>query len=281
MKLIAESGSSKTDWCILNPNQEVEKIHTVGLNPYYYTKQEVLRVLEKSALHPKKEEISAVYFYGAGCGDFENIQSMQKTLECFFENAQIEVRDDLLAAARSLCQDQAGIVAILGTGSNASFYDGEKLCTRDMSLGYILGDEGSGAYFGKILVQKYLLKQIPESLHQKFINRFGNLSRAEILENIYQKPLASRYLGSFAPFFSENVTETFCRDIISTGFQKLISNYIQRIPKYTEYQVYFVGSIAFTFQEILQEVIEANHLKIGRIEQKPIDNLVKYHQRKS
>lgn len=278
MKLIVESGSSKTDWRVLENQTEITQTQTIGFNPYDHTSEEMISALKESELVNFKENITEVYFYGAGCGTPAMIKGMKNTLHQFFQNAQIQVYDDLLAVGKGLCQDKQGIVGILGTGSNVGFYNGQKMVSADSSLGYMLGNEGGASYLGKIVLKQYILKQLPQHLQEKFITKFGHLSRGEILDNIYKKSFVSRYLGSFAPFLSENIKEDFCQKIVSEGFQKLIQNYITLIPEYKAYPLYFVGSVAVAFENILRKVFKDNHLEIQKIAKNPIEGLVEYHK---
>jgi len=217
-----------------------------------------------------------VHFYGTGLSNQNNVKIIKAALKKVFTSAKIEINTDLLAAARALCGDKKGIACILGTGSNSCYYNGRKIIKNSPGIGYILGDEGSGAYMGKKLVQHYLYNTFDEDLKARFEKRF-NTPMVEILENVYKKPLANRYLASFTIFLAENRGHYMVENIIEDAISEFFFNHIYKYRESWIYPINFIGSVAFGFRDILQELCGEYELEIGNILQKPMDGLIKYH----
>ena len=275
MILIADGGSTKTEWCVADNGKVLRRIKTKGMNPYFQTEYEISGEIA-SVLLPvlKNNTFDALYFYGAGCTP-EKIPMMKQALLKHLEVKTIEVNTDLLAAARALSGKKPGIVCIIGTGSNSCYYDGEKIANNVSSLGYILGDEGSGAVLGKMLVGDLLKNQLPEGLKEAFLKQYS-LTPAMIIERVYRQSFPNRFLASLSPFLKQNIEIPEIRIIVLNSFK----DFINRNVKQYDYQnnlLHFIGSIAFYYQDILKEAIQECGMNTGSIVQTPMDGLVLYH----
>lgn len=277
MILIADSGSTRTDWQILAQDQTSRHISTRGMNPYYQGPQEMRHTIFDELLPNIADTIQEVYFYGAGCSLEKNQLIVAKVLKEGFPKARIEVSHDLLAAARSLGGTNPCLVGILGTGSNACYYNGKIIASTQMNLGYILGDEGSGAHLGKQLIRDFIHEAMPEVLRKKFAEQFA-VGRGEILENVYQKPLANRYLAGFSKFLFENKENEYCKSLVFASFEDFTRKYLLKLYQENPVVPHFIGSIAFHYKDILREVALHLKLPIGKIVQNPMEGLIEYHQ---
>ncbi|MGB0887132.1 MAG: ATPase [Vicingaceae bacterium] len=276
MILIAESGSTKTDWRLLCSDGEVKSFHTIGFNPYYIGKDKIFEELSKSELVDFKTSVKQVYFYGAGCSSSENCQIVSNALATFFIQSKIEVSSDMLAAARATCGNEKGIVAILGTGSNSCLYNGKEIIENVSSLGYILGDYGSGADIGKQLITAFLENELPQELHEAFDNEYG-FSAQNIINSIYKEALPNRFLASFNLFVAKHIEHSYCQNIVKNRINLFIE---KNILKYSDYQIInlcYVGSIAAVYETIIRAEASKRNIKIGKIIKAPIDELVTYH----
>lgn len=275
MILIADSGTTKTDWRILCPNRPPTSILTKGMNPYFQTEDELSQALTDELLPVLPvSDIEAVYFYGAGCA-FDKTEVMKRVISRHIPAPVVEVNTDLLAAARALCGHSAGIACILGTGSNSCFYDGVSIVKNVSPLGYILGDEGGGATLGRQLVSDLLKDMLPTSLKELFLARY-DLTVPQIIDRVYRQPFPNRFLASFTPFIAEHIQEPDVYTLVFNGFTSFLC---RNVMKYDcrRYPVSFVGSIAFYFREILTAAVETTGIHIGTILQSPGDGLVDYH----
>lgn len=274
--LIADSGATKCEWCIIN-NGKKQKIKTIGISPYFLKPDEIVLLINTQVVKKIGNLIiDKVYFYGTGLSNPINAGIIKKSLKATFSKAKIEVNTDMLAAARALLQNQKGIACILGTGSNSCYYNGKKMVTNRPGLGYVLGDEGSGAYLGKKVVQHYLYKIFDDELIMAFEKRFETNAN-DILENVYKKPLANRYLANFAIFLAENRGHYMIENIIEDG---LYDFYFQHLFKYKEawhYPISFVGSVAFGFKDVLQNLCNQSQLKFGKVLKQPMEGLIQFH----
>ena len=277
MILIADSGSTKTDWRLFDGSKEVARLRTKGFNPYYQKLEEMEAEIEMK-LEPslKKHKIRKIYFYGAGCSTEQRQQKVVSALKRYLDTPNIFVQSDLIGAAKALSGDQPGIICILGTGSGSCLYDGKEISKNIPSLGFILGDEGSGAWLGKKMVTDYLRGHMPKKCIE-LINSKLQIDKETILEHVNHKPMPSRYLAGFARFISENSDQTYFYQLLFDSFTDFAKNYIVRYPNQTEFDCNFVGSIAFHNQEILRQVAKYIGFKIGNIIQSPIDGLTHYH----
>lgn len=279
MILLADSGSTKTDWRLIDANQQIYQYATQGINPYLQNQEEITAILEKELIPQLKSgmqsHVSEIHFYGAGCGTVQKKKSVAASLSSLFSSALIEVNTDLLGAARALCGSQPGIAAILGTGSNTCYYDGVAIVENHPSLGYILGDEGSGAHIGKTFIQAYLNKELPESLSQRFYDRF-QLDKEQILDQIYKQPLPNRFLASFTKFVYQNLKEQYIIDLVAGCFNQLFDKHVLKY-EHTSLKLNCVGSVAFYFSNILRAVAVNKGVVIDKIIETPIAALTLFH----
>lgn len=275
MHLIADSGSTKTNWCLIDAKSVILEIFTAGINPFYQDEVAISNEIEKELVPKiKSYKINAITFYGAGCSFPEKKAVVGNALGKHFPDITIEVQSDLLGAARSLFGRNEGIACILGTGSNSCYYDGKTIVENVSPLGFILGDEGSGAVLSKTLVADCLKKQLPEQLCSQLMNKY-ELTPAAILENVYKKPFPNRYLAQFTPFISANIHEPSIQAIVYNGFTSFFKRNISQYPN--DKEIGFVGSVAHHLSKVLQQVASDNNYKIAVIVQNPMNGLVLYH----
>jgi glucosamine kinase len=275
--LIADSGSTKTDWILVSPKKESKEWTSQGLNPFFQSKMAMEHILENEVFPQLRVEPHKIYFYGAGCANAQSSQPVREALQKRYQNAKIEVASDLLGAARSLCQQNAGIACILGTGSNNGLYDGSEITSNIGSLGFWMGDEGSGGYLGKQLIIAYLHKELPSDLEGIFHQAFPTLTRMKVLERAYQEAFPNRYFATFAPFVREYIAHPYLIGLVKQGFQLFLRIYVLKHPCATHYTVSFTGSVALAFQDILIDTLLENDLVPGSIIQRPIEGLVQFH----
>lgn len=277
MILVADSGSTKTDWRLINDKTEVLACSTMGFNPYFVDSAVVLKELSASILSAKKEEVEQVFFYGAGCSSAEKQEFLVAIFAQFFTNANITVAHDLLAAARAACKKESGLVAILGTGANTCLYNGTDITHNIPALGYILGDEGGGVHLGKLFIKKLLHGQLPDKVSTDFKYTFPELNLNTILDKVYKQALPNRFLASFAQFILKHENETEINAIIHQSFHEFFKQYIVLYPNYQQYPLHIVGSIGFYFQQYIALIAKDYGVIIGKIIQQPISELVDFH----
>ncbi|KJS05438.1 MAG: hypothetical protein VR77_08305 [Flavobacteriales bacterium BRH_c54] len=277
MILVADSGSTKTDWRLINDKTEVLVCSTMGFNPYFVDATVVLKELSASILSAKKEEVEQVFFYGAGCSSAEKQTFLAAIFAQFFTNADITVAHDLLAAARAACKKESGLVAILGTGANTCLYNGTDITHNIPALGYILGDEGGGVHLGKLFIKKLLHGQLPDKVSTDFKYTFPELNLNTILDKVYKQALPNRFLASFAQFILKHENETEINAIIYQSFHEFFKQYIVLYPNYQQYPLHIVGSIGFYFQRYIALIAKDYGVIIGKIIQQPISELVDFH----
>lgn len=278
MKLIADCGSTKIDWCLIENGKVVKQVFTTGMNAVMLTEEEMAQRIA-SELMPELGDaagIEAVYFYGAGCISEEVCANVAAAIHQSIPAPVIEVHTDLLAAARALCGHEAGIACILGTGSNSCYYDGEKICDNVSPLGYILGDEGSGAVLGKIMLGDILKNQLPEDLCQKFLSQY-NLDRMTIIRRVYKEPQGNRFLASVTPFLIQNIDRPEIHALVVNSFKSFFVRNIQQYKGYNELKVNFIGSIAFYYKEVLAQAATECGCTIGTIIKSPMEGLIAFH----
>ena len=274
MILIADSGSTKTDWCLVENGQIVQRILTKGTNPFFQTQEEISQEIEEALLPQVKDcSIESVFFYGAGCAFPEKNEIVRLAIAEHIK-APVEVGSDLLAAARALCGKNSGIACILGTGSNSCFYNGEEIVDNVSPLGYILGDEGSGAVLGRLLVGDCLKNQLSPELKEKFLNQF-QLTPAMILENVYKKPFPNRFLAHLSPFLAQNIENPEVHQLVLNSFKSFFVKNVMQYD-YLHNKVHFVGSVAVNYKDVLFEAAEELHIQIGTIIKSPMEGLVAY-----
>lgn len=275
MILIADSGSTKTDWVLIDKNNQKQYFKTQGLNPYFVKSEDFIKVVS-DALNPSELDIHQVYYYGSGCGTDSKRSEVENSLNQLFTHAKIEVEHDLLGAARALCLHKKGLACILGTGSHACLYNGTEIIEEAISLGFILGDEGGGSHLGKQLVTAYLYNELPDDLLEKFVKEFQP-DKASILENVYRKSFPNRYLASYVPFLVQHKGHKYVSHLVSQSFDLFISRHIKTLYNYQDFDVNFVGSVAFVFESLLRKKMEQHGLTVGDIMNKPIDGLIRFH----
>jgi N-acetylglucosamine kinase-like BadF-type ATPase len=279
MILIADGGSTKADWIAINDDRNEEfRVRTLGLNPAIVPEEELRnRIVNMFQLMNVKNDVQEIHFYGAGCGTPKPIEILKTLLESIFVNAKVFIAEDMLAAVYAASGKEPAIICILGTGSNSCYFDGENLHTKSASLGYILMDEASGNYFGKLLLREYYYNKMPKAIAEKFENEF-NLEADHIKENLYRKPNPNMYLATFAKFMFEFKDEKYIKRIIKRGFQEFFKYRILPFEKDAQTPLYFIGSIAYYFREILEKIAKKNNLKVTDVIQRPIDRLLEYHK---
>ena len=278
MILIADSGASKTDWRLLSAEGNIEQAQSIGYNPYYQPIDQFDQEVREVLVPQVKQRVEKIFYYGTGCSSDKNRQMIRTALERYFADAHIEVWHDLLAAARALCGEDPGIACILGTGSNSCYYDGVRIVENVTSLGYVLGDEGSGAWMGKKIVADYLRKDLPEKLWDHFKKRFP-MDRDEILSRVYSQEMPSRFLGSFSHFIFQHLKEPYCYKLVYDGFSEFMEKNVMRYERYNELKVHFVGSVAFYFSDILRQVANDKGITVKNILESPIAGLTLYHKK--
>lgn len=279
VKLIADSGATKAEWCLIKGNRK-KTIFTQGISPYFFNTAQIAEILTNELLPSlKKVEIDEVYYYGTGCINPNNVQIVKKAIAQVFKGLRVnEVTHDVMAAARALYGDDKGVACILGTGSSSCYYNGKKIVNNKPGLGYVLGDEGSGAYLGKKVLQYYLYETFDEELAGRFQTKYNNPDASAILENVYKKPLANRYLASFTPFLSENRGHYMVENIIEDALNDFFFHHICKFRESWTLPVSFVGGIAFHFKDVIAELCDSYEFTLGRILKNPMEGLAEYHK---
>lgn len=278
MILIADSGSTKTDWCVVLEGTPIKRITTKGINPFFQPEEEIQQELTIS-LFPQLPEgtVNSVYFYGAGCTPEKAPILRRAIADSLSVIGNIKAHSDMLAAARGLCGHEAGIACILGTGSNSCFYNGEDIVNNISPLGFILGDEGSGAVLGKLLVGDILKNQLSPAIKEAFLKQF-DLTAPEIIDRVYRQPFPNRFLASLSPFIAQHLEEPAIRALVFNSFTAFLRRNVMQYD-YEKYPVHFIGSVAACYKEILQEAALEMGIRIGKILQSPMEGLIQYHQR--
>lgn len=276
MILIADSGSTKTDWCVVLNDTPIKRIGTKGLNPFFQSEEEVQQELTHSLLPQLPEgTINSVYFYGAGCTPEKAPVIRRAIADSLPIVGNIKAYSDMLAAARGLCGYEAGIVCILGTGSNSCFYNGKEIVNNVSPLGFILGDEGSGAVLGKLLVGDILKNQLSPAVKEAFLKQF-DLTAPEIIDRVYRQPFPNRFLASLSPFIAQHLEELGIRRLVLNSFIAFLRRNVMQYD-YAQYPAHFIGSVAYCYREILQEAAQETGVSIGKILQSPMEGLIRYH----
>ena len=274
--LIADSGATKTDWCLVQQGKVLHRFNTKGISPIFQTQQEISEEI-KEHVYPQLQERMphAIFFYGSGCIP-EKIENVKSAIQSSLPVENIKVYSDLMAAAHALCGNKAGIACILGTGSNSCEWNGKEIVKQVSPLGFILGDEGSGASMGKLLIGDVLKNQLPAELKEKFLKQY-NLTPTIIIENVYRKPFPSRFLASISPFLLQNMEHDAVKSIVRKSFTDFFQRNVMQYD-YKNHKVHFVGSIAYYYAVTLKEVALENGVIIGKIQQSPMEGLIEYHK---
>ncbi|UAY53487.1 acetate and sugar kinases/Hsc70/actin family protein [Ferruginibacter albus] len=276
IRLIADSGSTKTDWCLIDGKKK-KRFVTQGLSPYFLSSEQIEEILQKELKGKMKQVAPAeVFFYGTGCSNPANVKLIKKAIQAVFPKAKIIVDHDLIAAAKALCGDKKGIVCILGTGSNSCYYNGKKIVKNSPGLGFILGDEGSGSYLGKKVIQHYLYNTFDPDLMDRFNAKF-NTDAIQILDAVYKQPLPNRYLAAFTIFLAENRGHYMIENIIEDGFNDFFFNHLYKFRETWSLPIHFVGSVAYGFKDVLKEMCSTYELQLGKVMQNPMEGLIQYH----
>lgn len=281
MILIADSGSTKTDWCVVENGEFLQQIFTKGTNPFFQSEEEISNEIATTLLpRLKSDEPDAVYFYGAGCGFPDKIATMRRAIAQHLKvKGEIEVNTDMLAAARGLCGHTPGIACIMGTGSNSCYYNGQDIVANVSPLGFILGDEGSGAYLGKLLVGDLLKNQMTPGLKEKFLKQF-DLTPADIIDRVYRQPFPNRFLASLSPFLAQNMDEPCVHNLVLNSFKAFLKRNVMQYDGYQHEKVHFIGSVAFHYKEVLIKAAYETGIQVGNIIKSPMEGLIKYHSGK-
>ena len=281
MILIADSGSTKTDWCVVENGQPIQQISTKGINPFFQSEEEISNEIATSLLPQlKTNALDAVYFYGAGCGFPDKIAMVHRAITKHLQiKREVEVNTDMLAVAHGLCQHEAGIACIMGTGSKSCYYDGKQIVSNVSPLGFILGDEGSGAVLGKLLVGDILKNQMTPELKEKFLKQFG-LTPADIIDHVYRKPFPNRFLASLSPFLAQNIDEPCIHALVLGSFKSFLKRNVMQYENFRNSKVHFIGSVAFYYKTILAEAAQEMNIQLGTIIKSPMEGLIKYHSGK-
>ena len=280
MQLIADSGSTKTEWILIESGRVLKQLITKGINPFFQTEEEIyaeLQAVMSSKIDTAK--VQQIHFFGAGCALPERKAQVSNALKVLFANTEISVESDLLGAARALLGHEKGIACILGTGSNSCFYDGENIVQNVSPLGFILGDEGSGAVLGKLFVGDCLKNQLPEALRDKFMDEY-QLTPAIILDRVYKQPFPNRFLASFMPFLAAHQHEPAVYNIIYNAFVAFFRRNVMQYD-YSSYPVSFTGSVAFYFADILRKAAADCGVRVDKIEKNPMNGLVEMYYKET
>lgn len=277
MKIIADSGSTKTHWKIIDSGGVCYDFFSPGLNPYHYNKQDYSKAMRSAVEHKANpNDIKEVFFYGAGCASPDRCSQVSNCLAHLFPKAQIDVYTDLLGAARALFDNSPGIVVVLGTGSSVGYYTGSEVHRKTVSLGYILGDEGSGAHMGKELLRRWAYGELLPELAQKMTSQF-NLSVETVLKSIYSNAYPARFMAKFTRFLAENISTVQAQQIVEDSFKELYSKHLAMYSECKTNSIGVVGSVGKVFAPQLKNVLNQHHISVANTIQYPIDALVAYH----
>lgn len=277
MILVADSGSTKTSWCLINAQGDFRYIETAGLNPCLQSEEVILNELQTNLCSQIEIDVQYIFYYGTGVTPEKQSVMAEILKKAFSAAILIEAYSDLLGSARSVCRNSAGIACILGTGSNSCLFDGNKIIDNVSSGGYIIGDEGSGAVLGRNLLNAFLKRDLSEKIHNDLVKNY-NLSYAYIVEKVYRTPMANTWMASFTKYLNENQAEPCIRKIIIESLDAFFEKNIEKYADYKKYPVHFIGSIAYHFKPLLQQIAEKRQINIGNIIQAPITELSKYHK---
>jgi len=277
VKLIADSGSTKAEWCLINGNKQ-KSIITKGISPYFLTGEEIKALLKKELIPKIKIPVDEIFYYGTGLYDKGNVKLIKKTLKQLFPTALIFADHDMIGAARALCGKRKGIVCNLGTGTFSCYYNGKRIIKSRPGPGYVLGDEGSGAYLGKKVLQYFLYEIFDEDLKYRFDKKY-HTNRAEILDHVYRKPFPNRFLSSFAIFLAENRGHFMIENILEDGLNDFFFYQLVKFQEVWKMPVHFVGGVAYGFRDVLKQLCESYEIELGKVLNKPMKGLIEYHRK--
>jgi N-acetylglucosamine kinase-like BadF-type ATPase len=276
MIVIVDMGATKTDWSFADGSTVIKTIQSKGFNPYFYSTGEIVDLLKADFIEEDFSEVKKVYLYGAGCSTQEKKNIVQNALKVYFPFAKIEINHDLLASARAICGKNPGIACILGTGSNSCLYDGTDVIANNPSLGFILGDEGSGGDLGRELIKAYYYGELSTSIEIKFEAQF-NTDRESLLTNIFSTDKPNTYCAAFAPFLAQNIDEDCINKLVVGSFNQFFERHVSTYDNYKKLPINFVGSVAHHFKYVLEEVAKNHGCRIGLIVKAPVGKLIEYH----
>lgn len=277
MKLIADSGSSKAEWIVLNTDGTTDTVMTSGINPFFQQTNDIVEQIEPIFSDAQKKQVTEVYFYGAGVIKGQTDQTIIDALVVVFPNATYSVEDDMLGAARALLGNEHGIACILGTGANSCLYSGNKIMDKVPTLGFILGDEGSGAYLGKIFLNHYFKRAMPADLTELVDKELG-LEWPKVLQSVYKEAYPSRFLATFSKFIAAHKTHPFLHQMLVDAFSTFLQKNVMRYRDFKKHEVGFVGSVAHYYVDELKEASVKLNVKVGKVLQRPIDGLMDFHK---
>ncbi len=273
MLLVADSGSTKADWILTRSDNQTIHFRTKGINPFFLSEKDITQIFQNAnEIQEYVDEVKEIYFFGAGCSSPDRREIISNALSKVFKNAFVSVDIDIIASIYATCGSSPGICCILGTGSNISYFDGTKIHDSKHGLGYILGDEGSGTFFGRKLLTAFLYGTMPDELSSSFKDKF-NVDKESVIKRIYQQPSPNSFLASFASFMSDHIDHPFIIQLLRDGFDEFVETNIKSYPDHRRHICHFVGSIAFHFKELLTEVCEQKGIRVGKILKHPIDEL--------
>ena len=280
MILIADSGSTKTDWVLVKGSNDNLCFETKGLNPYFVSSDEIAAAVSINIeVNSCSAEVDTIHFYGAGCSDPVRNKVLSDGLQKVFSKAKINVHHDVYGSVIATCGDSSGISCILGTGSNACYYDGNCIDDGRPALGYILGDEGSGAYFGKQFLRDVLYRQLPNQMAEAFSEDYG-FSKEDIFEKVYQEERPNAFLASMTHFIARHKQDPYVTKMLYDGFRDFVETHVCQFREHKSVPIHFIGSVAFHFQDQLRNVISDMALEQGKILQKPMTEMLRYHLKK-
>lgn len=276
MLLVADSGSSKADWILTLADNQTIPFRTSGINPFFLTEKEIIKIFQNTPeIQPYTDQVKEIYFFGAGCSSPDRREIISNALSRIFKNAFVSVDIDIIASIYATTGNSEGICCILGTGSNISYFDGTRIHESKHGLGYILGDEGSGTFFGRQLITSFLYGTMPPELSEAFYLKY-KIDKESIIKRVYQEPFPNFYLASFAPFMSEYASHPFIIELIKRGLSEFIETNIKSYPEYKKQTCHFVGSIAYHFSDTLKELCEEQGIRVGKILKHPIEELSRF-----
>ncbi|MFN5421698.1 MAG: N-acetylglucosamine kinase [bacterium] len=277
LKLIADSGATKTEWRIIGIGRH-RSFFTTGISPYHMDQSQIEKViLSEFPTSVFKKKLASIHYYGTGCYTKPKAKIVQQALRAVFPSVQINIGHDLMGAAIALCGDQKGIACILGTGSNSCLYNGKRIVSNSPGLGYVLGDEGSGAYLGKKVIQHVLYGIFDKELMDAFIETYKT-DKAEILHRVYKEPFANRYLAGFSKFLADHRGHYMIENIIEDGLGDFFNQHLETYAQRYALPVHFVGSIAFYYKDKIADLCRSYGYSIGKVIKQPMDGLVEYHK---
>jgi glucosamine kinase len=275
--LIADSGATKAEWCLIN-NGKKKILFTQGISPYFLNTDQIADLIAKELItNLKNVTVEHIFYYGTGCSNVENAKSIKKALTRVFPKALANVNTDLMGAARAVCGHEKGLACILGTGSNSCYYNGKSIVKNSPGIGYVLGDEASGAYLGKKVLQYYLYDTFDEDLRSRFDAKYVT-NTSEILDNVYKKPLPNKYLASFTLFLAENRGHYMIENIIEDGLNDFFFQHLCKYNEVWKYPVSFVGSVAFGFKDVIEQLCSSYEFELGTVLKNPMEGLITYHR---